>query len=403
VAFRARTLENLGRLMQSRLSDQHTVEVDNLAAINDRKHYVFDQSLVAAETNGRFWETLAELGISLVVSREYEHFIVALGAPQGSPYQSVLPLPHPSGMYFDAARRELIVSSTRTPNIIFWLRLLEGADRVSEIVPKDMTFPEAPLFLPYRSTLLPGTLYIHEIAQVAGELMATATGHNFVARLGAAGGWERVWWPRKLDALGSEAFQQNYLQLNGIAAGASIEDSFFTAFSDSLEGAKPWKDGYGPQGKGVVFSGQTREVVCRGLTCPHSIRREGNRLWLCNSGFGELAQIFDFAGPNTSRATAVARLPGFTRGLGFFGDLAFVGLSRVIESYEPYAPGIDPGESRCGIAIVDRRTGDVVGSLFWPNGYQVFDVVILPNLPRVLMPMPSMAPNTTNPYLRYLG
>src|ERR1700740_606236 len=130
--------------MRSRLSDQHTVEVDNLAAINDRKNYAFDQSLLDTETTGRFWETLAELGASLVVSREYEHFIVGLGAPGGTPDQPVLSLPPPSGMVFDAARRELIVSSTRTPNIIFRLRLLDDGDCGREILPKDFARPEAP-------------------------------------------------------------------------------------------------------------------------------------------------------------------------------------------------------------------------------------------------------------------
>ena len=35
---------------------------------------------------------------------------------------------------------------------------------------------------------------------------------------------------------------------------------------------------------------------------------------------------------NTGRYEAVAAVPGFTRGLDFAGDLAFVGLSQVRES-----------------------------------------------------------------------
>lgn len=384
----------------TKFTDQHTVEVDNLAAVNDRKQYAFDASLLASETAGPFWDILRELQISLAVSREYEHFVVVLGTQEGGPAQSVLPLPHPSGMFYDRHSGDLILSSTRTPNLIFWLRQMAAADLRREIVPQTLQRPAGTLFLPYRSAILPGTLYIHEIAQVGGTLVATATGHNFVAALSPQGGWERVWWPRALDGLGIEGFRQNHFQLNGLAAGETLEDCFFSAFSDSIDGAKPWKQGYGPRGKGVIFSGRTREPVCRGLTCPHSVRRRDGMLWLCNSGYGELSTV-----PCSGDAPpqAVARVPGFTRGLAFSGRYAFVGLSRVIETYEPYAPGLTPSESRCGIAVVDMTDGSVAASLTWPEGYQVFDIQILPGLPSVQLPFELSSQGEINSYLRYLG
>ena len=51
-------------------------------------------------------------------------------------------------------------------------------------------------------------------------------------------------------------------------------------------------------------------------------------LWVCESGVGTLG----FLDPQTGRYEAVAATPGFTRGLDFAGDLAFVGLSQVRES-----------------------------------------------------------------------
>ncbi|MDE2184663.1 MAG: DUF4915 domain-containing protein, partial [Alphaproteobacteria bacterium] len=244
----------------SAFPDRHTVEVDNLAALSDRKKYAFDPSLLAFETAGPFWEILEAERMSLAVSREYEHFVVVLGATNGVPRQSVLPLPHPSGIAFDQTRCELILSSTRTPNLIFWLRPVTAEDFRREIVPEKLQPPEGVLFLPYRSVMLPGTLNIHEIALVGEELVATVTGHNFLARISQRGAWQRTWWPLCLDAVGRDGFRENHLQLNGIAAGATIDDSHFTAFSDSVDGPKPWKQGYGPRGKGVVFSGHSREV-----------------------------------------------------------------------------------------------------------------------------------------------
>ena len=387
------------------LSDQHTAEVTNLAALNDRARYSFDISLLAHETKGAFWEILQQLRISLAVSREYEHFVLLIGAPEGIPYQSPLPLPHPSGISYDDQSGELIVSSTRTPNQIFWFKALEPSDSLREIGPADPPQIDGVLFLPARSTFLPGSLYIHEIAKVGVDLLATVTGHNFIGRIGAAGGWERVWWPRILDKLGPDAFRQNLFQLNGMTAGQSVKQGYFTAFSQATEGTKPWKNGYGPRGKGVVFSGQTRDVACQGLTCPHSPRLLEGVLWLCNSGYGELSQIENHAAhdPGSARIVPYARLPGFTRGLAFVGEYGFIGLSRVIESYEPYAPGVPPERSVCGIAIVNMKTGEIAGSLTWPAGYQVFDIQVLPGISKALFPFAPERRGEPNVLLRDLG
>ena len=54
--------------------------------------------------------------------REYEHLVLALSAPGGRPTTTYLPLPHPSGLAWDAERRQLHVASTRNPNAVYALR-----------------------------------------------------------------------------------------------------------------------------------------------------------------------------------------------------------------------------------------------------------------------------------------
>ena len=69
-------------------------------------------------------------------------------------------------------------------------------------------------------------------------------------------------------------------------------------------------------------------MITRGLSMPHSPRWYGGRLWVCESGAGTLGYI----DPNTGKYEPIAEVPGFTRGLDFAGNLAFVGLSQVRES-----------------------------------------------------------------------
>jgi uncharacterized protein (TIGR03032 family) len=363
------------------------------------------EALLRFETSGPWWELLAELDVSLAVSREYEHLLLLLGGDGGRPWQSAMDLPHPSGLFYDDGRDELVVSSTRTPNQIFFFKRVRDVDYHREVVPADFTPPDATLYVPYRSVLLPGTLYIHDVVLMGNEIFVTATGHNFLARILPLGGWERVWWPACVDGLGRASFDQNYLQLNSIACAGSPDRSYYTAFSDQTSGPKPWKEGYGPRGKGVVFAGSSRRPICRGLTCPHSAKLREDALWLCNSGYGEVGilDVADVTSEAGNRYHAVATVPGFTRGLAFAGPYGFVGLSKVIDFYEPYAPGLDPKASRCGIVAFETSSGKEIASLVWPAGYQIYDVQVMRGVRRSMLPSKPTGESGVNTYLRYLG
>jgi hypothetical protein len=91
-----------------------------------------------------------------------------------------------------------------------------------------------------------------------------------------------------------------------------------------------------------------------------------------NSGYGEVGVVEGGA------FTAVTRVPGWTRGLCFAGRVAFVGSSRVLPRFRAYAPALDVRTSVCGVHAIDVRTGEVLGSLLWPGGNQIFAVECLP-------------------------
>jgi uncharacterized protein (TIGR03032 family) len=109
---------------------------------------------------------------------------------------------------------------------------------------------------------------------------------------------------------------------------------------------------------------------------PHSPRWHGGRLWVLNSGFGSLEVVDPAAGTRS----VVALMPGYTRGLAFCGHYAFVGLSRIRETSTfggvPIAEHRE--ELRCGVVMVDLRSGQSIAYLEFETGVEeIFDVQVL--------------------------
>ncbi len=130
---------------------------------------------------------------------------------------------------------------------------------------------------------------------------------------------------------------------------------------------------------GVLMDVDSGEVLCRGLSMPHSPRWHAGRLWVCESGSGTLG----FVDLDTGRYEPVAAVPGFTRGLDFAGTLAFVGLSQVRESAVfsgiPITERLAPEDRTCGVCVVDLQRGTTVALLRFDSRVQeIFAVSLLP-------------------------
>lgn len=324
--------------------------------------------LLGHRVRGPFWDLLADAKITLLITREYEHLVMALSATD-RPDVSFMRLPHPSGLAADHRTGVVHLASTRNPNQVLELRPATHA--MSRTDSPSPALDRRPL-VPTASRFYPGAMYLHDLALIGGELHGNAVGENAVVAFGEDGRRRRVWWPKAIERSGRPDFSRNYLQLNSIAAGRDLASSWFTASTDRMSARRPGHRNFAVDGRGVLFSGSTREPAAIGLTRPHSARLRRGRVWVDNSGYGELA-VLDGAAFAT-----VARLPGWTRGLCFHGDIAYVGVSRVIPRFRQYAPGLDVEHSVCGVFAVDVRSGRVIASLTWPQGNQIFAVEWLP-------------------------
>jgi uncharacterized protein (TIGR03032 family) len=329
-----------------------------------------DPELLNYSVRGSWWETLQQSGATLLITREYEHLVIALCATESGPRISYYPLPHPSGLTVDRENQLVYIASTRNPNQVYELK---PAKRIQPRLDVKIRPSSTNPLMPTRSWFLPGCLYLHDLALIGSKLYGNAVGHNAVVELSPAGGYSHVWWPRCIESHGKPLFERNHLQLNSIAAGSSLKGSFFSASCDRISARRPGHRNFSVDGRGVIFSGQTREPCARGLTRPHSARLRRGKVWVNNSGYGEMGVAED------GRFESVAKLPGWTRGLCFCGPVAFVGTSRVIPRFSQYAPGLDIAASQCAVHALDTTSGRCLGSMSWPMGNQIFAIDWLPS------------------------
>jgi uncharacterized protein (TIGR03032 family) len=190
------------------------------------------------------------------------------------------------------------------------------------------------------------------------------------------------WKPPFISALAAE----DRCHLNGMAIDQGIPRYVTVMGQTNTPGG--WRPDKATTG--CVLEVPSGNVVAQGFAMPHSPRLHGGRLWVLDSGRGTLA-VIDTA---TGKWQEVTRFPGYTRGLAFIGSYALVGLSRIRET--SVFGGIPIAERReelkCGVAIVDLRTGRQEGHLEFASGVEeVFDVQILPGIrnPYISGPIPD--------------
>jgi uncharacterized protein (TIGR03032 family) len=126
-------------------------------------------------------------------------------------------------------------------------------------------------------------------------------------------------------------------------------------------------------------------IIARGLSMPHSPRLYRGRLWLHNSGTGYFGCV-DSSGGQFEPLTFC---PGYLRGLAFAGDYAVVGLSQPRHDKTFSGLALDEElakrstEPRCGLMIIDLRTGDVAHWLRVEGMVrELYDVAVLHQVAR---------------------
>lgn len=233
------------------------------------------------------------------------------------------------------------------------------------------------LYVPQMSYVT-GDLDVHDIAvESSGRVVFVNTLFGCLAAPSESHSFVPLWKPPFLSKLAAE----DRCHLNGLALEHG-RCKYVTSVSQSdvLDG---WRDRRADGG--CVIDVTTDEVVATGLSMPHSPRVYRGRLWLLNSGTGHFGWVDRASG----RFEEVAFCPGYLRGLAFQSDFAIVGSSKQRENRTFSGLALDDNlgkaqaEPRCGVYVIDLRTGDIVHWLRIEGVVtELYDVVALPGVVR---------------------
>lgn len=226
-----------------------------------------------------------------------------------------------------------------------------------------------------------GDIDVHDIAfDRDGRIVFANTLFSCLAAVSDTHSFRPLWTPPFVTRLAAE----DRCHLNGLAMHNGAP-AYVTAVA-ATDVADGWRDNRGSGG--VVIDVRSGETVCTGLSMPHSPRLHDGRLYVLNSGGGEFGRV-DVAG---GRFEPLAFCPGYLRGLAFLAGHAVVGLSEPRENRTfaglPLQERLAAAkvEPRCGLYVIDLRTGDIVHWLRI-EGFvsELYDVIALPGVVRPSM------------------
>ena len=307
-----------------------------------------------------FPDVLNQLGVSLAVTTYQAGHLVLLRADGDLLNTHFRRFPRPMGI---AARGGRLAVGTEL-EIAEFHNMPAVAPRLEPRGKHDACF------MP-RTVHSTGDIGIHEMAWVGDQLWFVNTEFSCLCTRSTKYSFVPRWRPRFVTALAPE----DRCHLNGLGVSDG-RVRYVTALGET-DSPGGWRGN--KRDGGLLIDIEGNAVVADHLSMPHSPRCHEGSVWILESGTGSIGVVDVESGRYEKRA----EFPGFTRGLAFCGQLAFVGLSKVRESaiFSGF-PLVERLEERvCGVWVVDIRDGHTVAWVkFEGDVHEIFGIDVLPDM-----------------------
>lgn len=334
------------------MNNDTTFETESVASTESRIPVNYNYTPVLVDI-------LQHLRASLVVSTYQAGKVLVMGVHAGQLAISVLDYDRPMGIAICHDRIAIGAGAA-----IHLLRANHAA--ASNVQPAGS---HDGCFVPHTSRQT-GKILVHDLGWGTEGLWVVNTLFSCLCTLDDTHSFVPRWKPAFISQLADE----DRCHLNGMAMEFG-QPRFVSVLAQS-DTAGGWRANKARTG--CLIDVQTGDTICGGLCMPHSPRIRDGELFVLNSGHGNLSRV----DRSTGQLEPVESMPGYTRGLAFHGQFAFVGLSRIRETN--VFGGLPIGERQqelcCGIAVVDMTTGKTVATFRFLSGVEeIFAVDVIPD------------------------
>jgi len=306
-----------------------------------------------------FVELLKQAQSSLVISTYQAGKLILLRASDDTLNTHFVGLPKPMGLAFNDGR----LSVGSGPQVIDYFSMVDVGPKVEPLNTHDTAY------LP-RRTHITGDIDIHEMGFTHdNELWIVNTKMSCLCTLDTHHSIVPRWRPPFITGYD----MSDRCHLNGLAMRNGHPKYVSALGTSDLPAGWRENKAFG----GVIMDIERNQMIAQGLSMPHSPRWYRDKLWVLESGAGQLITLDEHSGEKT----VIAQVPGFCRGMDFIDRYALIGLSQVRETAVFAGLPLTEREQdrKCGVWIVDIETGRTVGFLVFSEGVQeIFSVQILP-------------------------
>ncbi len=247
-----------------------------------------------------------------------------------------------------------------------------------------------------RSAHYSGMINIHDIDWGDEGLWAVNSSFSCLCTLEPDYSFVPRWKPHFI----SELVAEDRCHLNGMTLKDG-KPAYVTTFS-KFDQVGMWRKG--DKFDGTLMDVATNRILVDGLAMPHSPRWYKDSVYFCNSGYGLVCRYH----PQTKQTETIAEVPGFTRGVDFYGPIMFVGLSKVREAdvTRPAPLAQKHKKTYSGIWLFNLDDNTEIGHIkFTGNVDQIYDIAVIPDcsFPELIEPNhPRMRNHFCHPELQQI-
>ena len=207
-----------------------------------------------------------------------------------------------------------------------------------------------------------GDVQIHEMAYGDGELMFVNTAFSCLAKRSEENSFEPVWRPNWINQFAPG----DNCHLNGLAVRDG-QVKYVTALGETNEPGG-WREN--KRDGGLLIDVDSKKIIARGLSMPHSPRWYNGKLWVLESGEGTIGTV-DIQLANTKQSPSSPASRGDSASWGRWRSWGCRRCaSRPSSAASPGRAAKGSRRTHCGVWVLNIETGQTLGFCRFEEGVQ---------------------------------